>query len=106
MSVFAVSKVRIDSDGNVTHVMWGVVDTKSNHWVTPEVIAPVSEVVAAIRNGDLVAALFPSPYGHVPGRFFVVADDDAGAQTIAFDGLPVNERGVFEMDKLDPLLMG
>jgi hypothetical protein len=57
MSVFAVSKVRIDSDGDVTHVLWGVVDTKSNHWATPEMTAPVSEVVAAIRNGDLVAAL-------------------------------------------------
>jgi hypothetical protein len=57
MSVFAVSKVRIDSDGDVTHVLWGVVDTKSNHWATSEMTAPVSEVVAAIRNGDLVAAL-------------------------------------------------
>ncbi len=101
MSVFAVSKVRIDGDGNVTHVMWGVVDTKSNHWVTPEVVAPVSEVVAAIRNGDPVAALFASPYGHVPGRFFVVADEDAGAQTIAFDGPPENERGIYDMDQLE-----
>jgi len=105
MSVFAVSKVRIDSGGNVTAVMWGVVDTKSNHWVTPELIAPVSDVVAAIRNGDLVAALFPSPDGHVPGRFFVVGDDDAGGETIAFDGPPKNERSVFDMDKLDASLM-
>jgi hypothetical protein len=102
MSVFAVSKVRIDSDGDVTDVLWGVVDTKSNHWVTPEVIAPVSEVVAALRNGDLVAALFPSPLGHVPGRFFVVVDDDTGTGTLAFDGPPKTERGVFDMDKLDP----
>jgi hypothetical protein len=70
--------------------------------VTPEVVAPVAEVVAAIRNGDRVAALFPTPLGHVPARFFVVVDDDSGPGTIGFDGPPETGRAVFDMDRLDP----
>jgi hypothetical protein len=83
MSVFAVSKVRLGQDGLVTDVVWGVVDTKSNHWVSPETAAPITEVIAAIDNGDQVIALFPTPQGHLPGRPFVVeAHEDGSKQAV------------------------
>jgi hypothetical protein len=92
MSVFAVSKVHLSRDGLVTDVVWGVVDTKSNHWVSPETVASVGEVIAAIRNGDQVMALFPTPQGHLPGRPFVVeAPEDGSGRLVlgasaSFDG--------------------
>ena len=100
MSVFAVSKVRLDSDGCLTHVLWGVVDTKSNQWVSPEVVAPVVEVVDAIQKGDHVVALFPTAFGHVPGPQFTIADN-AGELGVTLQGPIPPERQIHIMDKLD-----
>lgn len=100
MSVFAVSKVRLDPDGRVTDVLWGVVDTKSNRWVSPEVVAPVSEVVDAIHKGDRVYALFPTPHGHSPERQFMVVDYASGWETVALTGPPTREHEIHHMDKI------
>ena len=81
-SVFAVSKVRIDVDGRVTEVLWGVIDKKSNHWVSPAELAPVAQVVEAIHNGDKVLALFPTNDGRLPEREFEVVEFDDGTKTI------------------------
>ncbi len=85
MSVFAVSKVRLDADGRVTDVLWGVIDRKSNHWVSPAALAPVAEVVDAIHNGDHVLALFPTNGGRLPEREFEVVEFDDGSETIELD---------------------
>jgi hypothetical protein len=85
-SVFAVTKVRLDSAGRITHVLWGLVDTKSNRWVSPEVEAPVAEVVDAIHNGDQVFALFATTHGHIPGQAFVAVDHPNGQEGIELDG--------------------
>ena len=102
MSVFAVSKVRMDREGFVTDVLWGVVDTKSNRWVSPEVIAPVSEVLDTIRNGDQVVALFPGTHGHMPERQFVVMEYGHGKESIALDGPPDAAHEIHGMDRLEP----
>lgn len=102
MSVFAVSKVLLKRNGDVSHVQWGVVDTKSNQWVTPEVIAPVEEVVDAIRRGDHVVALFPTDFGHVPGSEFVIVEGADGPR-VRLAGVLPTERQVHLMDKLDPV---
>ena len=101
MNVFAVSKVRLDEDGRVIAVYWGRVNTDTNTWATAEVVAPVKEVVNAIRDGDQVFALFPSEHGHVPERRFRVAEYESGWETIVLDGPPTFEREVHDMERLD-----
>jgi len=97
---FAVSKVELDSDGRVTGVSWGKVDTRNNAWATPEVTAPVADVVAALQAGDRVFALFPSTNGHLPDRQFAVAEYDNGLQTIVLSGPSTNAREIHDMDRL------
>ena len=98
---FAVSKVRLDQDGRVTGVLWGKVDTKTNAWATPELVAPVADVVAALRAGDRVFALFPATNGHLPDRQFVVAEYDSDRQTIVLSGPSASDREIHDMDRLN-----
>jgi hypothetical protein len=106
MHVFAVSKVHLDKDGRVIAVHWGRVNTDTNTWATAEVVAPVKDVVDAIRAGDQVFALFPSTHGYVPDRQFIVVDYDDGRQAIALDGPATYEREVHDMERLDPRDVG
>jgi len=99
--VFAVSKVELDADGRVIAVLWGRVDTAKNAWATEEVLAPVADVVQALRAGAQVFALFPSAHGHLPDRRFVVVDYDDGRQTVALDGPTAHEREIHDIDRLD-----
>jgi hypothetical protein len=101
IQTFAVSKVQLDSDGRITDVLWGRVDTNKNTWATPLAVAHVAAVVDALRSGDQVFALFPSVHGHLPERRFVVADYDGGRNTIVLDGPTSSEREVHEMDRLN-----
>jgi hypothetical protein len=101
LSVFAVSKVRLDQDGRVVAVYWGRVDTVANQWAGPEFVAPVADVVNAIRSGDQVFALFPSEHGHVPERQFMVVDYDNGWETVALDGPATHEREIHDMERID-----
>jgi hypothetical protein len=100
MNVFAVSKVRLDQDGRVIAVNWGRVDTHANRWATPEVVAPVKDVVDALHAGHHVFALFPSTHGHLPDREFMVVAYDNGWETIAFKGNPTHEREIHDMARL------
>ena len=102
MSVFAVSKVRLDPSGSITDVLWGVVDTKSNHWVSPEVVAPVAEVLDAIHKGDHVVALFPAENGHLPERQFVAIRGGDGTESVGLGGPPNPAREIRHMDRLGP----
>ena len=98
---FAVSSVELDADGRVEAVLWGSVDTVKNAWASDEKVAPVGDVVQALRAGHAVFALFPSAHGHLPQRRFVVVDYDDGRQAIALDGPATHEREVHDMDRLD-----
>jgi hypothetical protein len=100
MKTYAVTQVRLDADGRVTHVRWGEVDTAANDWAAPERVAPVGEVVRAIHSGAQVFALFPSTHGHLPDRRFRVVDYDSGWETISLDGPSTFEREVHDMDRL------
>ena len=100
MKTFAVSKVRLDKDGRITHFYWGEVDTHNNDWARPEVVVPVIDAVRAIHDGNQVFALFPSTHGHLPERRFIVVDYDSGWETIALDGPPTHEREVHDMERL------
>ena len=100
MTVFAVSKVRLDKDGRVIAVLWGRVDTHTNDWAEPERVATVDAVVAALHAGDQVFALFPSTHGHLPDRRFRVVDYDNGWESISLDGPPTHEREIHDMDRL------
>jgi hypothetical protein len=100
-SVFAVSKIRIDVDGRVSEVLWGVIDKKSNHWVSQAALAPVAEVVEAIHNGDQVLALFPTNDGRLPERQFEVVDFDDGTETIELDASNASAPGMRDMVQLD-----
>ena len=102
MSVFAISKVRTNATGYVTDVVWGVVDTKSNRWVSPEVAAPAAEVLRAIRNGDQVVALFPATNGHMPERQFVAIQPTGGREFLALEGRPTPAREIQDMDQFGP----
>jgi hypothetical protein len=100
MSVYAVSKVKLDADGRVMAVLWGKVKTETNEWAGPESVAPVSDVVAAIRSHNDVFALFPSEHGHLPERRFMVVEYDNGWETVSLEGPPTHEREVHDMDRL------
>lgn len=97
---FAVSQVALDGDGRVTDVLWGQVDTVKNAWATPEVLAPVDEVVNVLQRGDQVFALFPSVHGHLPDREFTQANYDGGLRTIVLIGRTTHEREIHDMDRI------
>jgi hypothetical protein len=101
MKVFAVSKVQLDKDGRVVAVLWGQVDAAANQWAAAEVVAPVDDVVDAIRAKALVFALFPTTHGHLPDRRFAVVDYENGWSTIVLEGPPTFEREIHDMDRLD-----
>ena len=97
MKVHAVARVRLDADGRVTGVEWGPVNTETNEWHTEPAIADVSEVVAALRRGEDVFALFPGPNGLEPARRFRIVDYDNGWATINLDGPPTHEHEIHDM---------
>lgn len=107
MTVYAVSRVRLDKDGRVTHVLWGRVNTAANAWAGPESEVPVKQVVNAILAGGRVFALFPTEHGHVPERRFIVVDYDNGWETVSLAGPATHEREIHDMDRIaGPLAMG
>jgi hypothetical protein len=92
--VFAVSKLRLDSNGAVAEVLWAEANAKSNLGVGAPVRAPVSEVVDAIHAGHEVIALFEATQATEPERPFVIVDHSDGHETIIFDGPDVPGRGL------------
>lgn len=102
MTTLAVSKIRLDCDGNVAKVYWSVVDLDSNEHVSPEVLAPVREVVEAIQAGNDVVALFDNT---VPARLqkrrFVVVQRGDGAESVGLRRPVVPTQQLCDMAKLD-----
>jgi hypothetical protein len=98
--VFAVSKVGLDADGRVTAVEWGPVDPTTHRFSEAPAVARVVSVVAAIRAGQRVVALFPSGDDWVAGGEFDVVENDIGWQTIALARLPSLDREVHDMARL------
>jgi len=101
LTVYAVSKLRLNGEGLVTEVLWGQVDTEKNGWATDEAVAPVQDVVEAIHHGDAVFALFPTDLGHLPERRFIVVEHDNGWESIVLEPNPAFQRELHDMDRLD-----
>lgn len=100
MPVYAVSAVRLDSDGRITAVEWGRVNTSTNQWESEPEQASVAEVVQAIEAGDPIFSLFPTDSGLVPGLPFMVVEYDNGWKTINLDGHPTFDREVHDMQRM------
>jgi hypothetical protein len=102
MTTLAVSKIRLDCDGNVAKVFWPVVDIASNEQVGPEVLAPVREVVDALLAGNDVLALFDN---NTPARLqerrFVVVQRGDGLRSVGLKGPVVPSQELCDMSKLD-----
>jgi len=101
MTHYAISKVRLDTQGRVTDVCWGQVDTSANAWTTELDDAPVSDVIDAIHNGDIVFALFPTPNGHAPERRFETLEHVSGAESIVLEGASTAKFELSDMDRLE-----
>ena len=80
---FAVSKVRLDSVGHVTNVLWSEVDTKSNRDLGSAELVSVADVVDAIHAGAQVAAVFAGWPPHMPEHLFEIIAHLNGGETIA-----------------------
>jgi hypothetical protein len=98
---FAVTQVALDPDGRVTGVLWGEVDAHENDWAGPQTKAPIADVVAALKEGGRVFALFPSTHGHLPDRQLTVVDYEDGRETVALLGPSTDDREIHNMQRLD-----
>ncbi len=99
--VFAVSKVRFAAQGQVSHVLWAEVNSRTDHDVSPLAVAPVADVIDAMHGGARVAALFPRQGGRRPERFFVVTQHEDGTEAIVLNGAPSPGRELRDIDALD-----
>lgn len=79
---FSVSKIRLDSAGWATHVLWSEVNPKTNGDVGDPVIVPVIDVVDAIRDGAHVVAIYMQPNANLPEIGFEVIERWDGSNTI------------------------
>lgn len=100
MPVYAVSAVRLDSDGRITAVEWGPVNASTHQWESAPRPASVAEVVKAIEAGDPVFSLFHTDSGLVPGLPFMAVEYDNGWKTINLDGPPTLDREVHGMQRM------
>ena len=83
MTTLAVSKIRLDCDGNVANVYWSAVDRGSNEQLSPETLAPIREVVEAIQAGDDVVALFlPDVAARLQCRRFELVQRGNGSKSV------------------------
>jgi hypothetical protein len=79
---FSVSKVRLDSAGWATHVLWSEVNPKTNGDVGDPFIVPVGDVVDAIHDGAHVVAIYLQPNANLPDIGFEVIERWDGSETI------------------------
>lgn len=100
VTFYAVSRLRLGAHQRVVAVVWGQVDPVSNRWTTDETLAPVSDVVMAIHNGDPVFALFPGVDGHAPQRRFVAVEHDDGEESVVLEGPAGSGPGLETMDRV------
>jgi hypothetical protein len=100
LPVHAVSRVGLDPDGRITSVEWGPVDPTTHRFAEAPVVARVADVVAAIRAGQRVVALFPSGDDWEPGGDFDIVENDIGWQTIALARAPAHDREIHHMARL------
>jgi hypothetical protein len=99
--VFEMSKIRLATDGRISHVLWAEVDAPSDHDVSAHAVVPVADAVDAIHGGAQVAAVFLQTRNPLPERVFVVVEHKNGRETIDFDGEPSAGRELSDIDTFD-----
>ncbi|TCK44026.1 hypothetical protein B0G84_2374 [Paraburkholderia sp. BL8N3] len=68
MTVHAITAVQLDAGSQrVTHVLWGQVSVSGEQFEVSPHVAPVIEVVDALRRGDTVVTIFPVDGQRVAG---------------------------------------
>jgi hypothetical protein len=102
---FDFSKVRIAVGGHVGNVLWGEVDTASDHDIGTRVVAMAADVVDAIHEGAQVAAArsssTPGEPEHRPERMFVIVEHRDGRECITREDPQSPGRDPVDMVKLD-----
>jgi hypothetical protein len=98
---FAVSAVRLDTDGHVVDVLWAEVNEKSNLGVSAPVRGLASEVITAIHAGQHVLAVFPKASAPRPDRAFVVREHADGSETLALEGEDAPDRELGDLRVLE-----
>jgi hypothetical protein len=103
--VFAVSKVRLGASGEVTDVLWGEINAKSNLDVGASFVVPVADVIDALHDGAQVSAVFPGSLGAMPDHAFEVVEHPSGIETIALiaqaEGSSHHRAGLTDLARLD-----
>ncbi len=85
---FSVSKIRLDTQGFATHVLWSEVDSKSNLDVGDHVVVPVRDVVDALRDGAQVRVVFAPPHSPLTHQTLEVVGRADGSDTVALTKRP------------------
>ena len=98
--VFAVSKVRLDSDGQITRVLWAEVNAASNLGVGTDMVASLSEVIDALHAGHRVLAKFATAQLNLPERAFEVIEHSNGRETLALAGPHTTDREIPDIARL------
>jgi hypothetical protein len=99
--IYAVSKVRLDSDGQVTRVLWSEVSAASNLDVGAQVPAQLAEVLDALHAGHDVVARFASQHPHVPQRALRVVEHADGRESLALAGPSVSGGEIADIAKMN-----
>jgi hypothetical protein len=60
MTLYVVSAVRTNADGNVEFLKWAPYTGDETHATGEQEVVPISAVVASIDDGDIIDTLFPS----------------------------------------------
>jgi hypothetical protein len=98
---FAISKVRLDSDGRVTRVLWSEVSAASNLDVGAQVPAQLADVLDALHAGHEVVARFASRHPHAPDRALEVVEHADGRESLALAGPSVAGCEIADIAKMN-----
>ena len=96
-SGFVILQVALDMEGLVTAALWQPREHIAGHNGAGEVVVSVKAVVAAIRDGHPVVALFPSAGAASPERRFFVEDRGWKGATVVLGGPPSFGRNLHDL---------
>ena len=97
---FGISKVALDMEGLVTSVLWETMGHVANQNTAHEAVVSVKAVVAAIRDGHPVVAIFPGAVAGLPERRFVVEERGWKGASVVLDGPPTPGRNLYDLHML------
>jgi len=87
-------------EGLVTSVLWEKMGHAANASIAREAVVSVKAVVAAIRDGHPVVAIFPGAMAGLPERRFVVEERGWRGASVVLDGSPTPGRNLCDLHML------